>query len=239
MIDPTLDMRRRVALQRTVDESKSFQDALNKLIDYIRDESSFRFTTLVEYVRGGASNQDIIDAVQHSHGALEEDSDNTSILHNDVRQSQSPPSKPVNVLSGLQSQITGDTSDDDKEKHISKQMFTKSKGASWLGRSQELESVGDVSALLSNLKTLPTSDGRQLLHQLLASGGGKAQYEAGYAAAQHSLDDISQRAVAPSSAERSMWHPALYLRSESDWTLEQRQVCLDRMALTSDFLTEQ
>lgn len=226
VIDLTLDMRRRAALQRTVDESKSFQDTLNKLIDCIRDESSPRFEILVEYVRGGASNQDVIDAVQHSYGTLEDDSDNISILHNGIQESQSPPSKLADDPSGLQHQITGDIVSSDKEKRMSEQIFTGSGNSSWFARSQELESVGDISALLSKLKILPTSDGERLLCQVLASNDGRVQYNAGYTAAQHALDGFSRSAVAPSSAERSMWHPALHLHSESAWSQEQRQVCL-------------
>jgi hypothetical protein len=91
VIDLTLDMRRRAALQRTVDESKSYQDALNRLIECIRDGSSPQFESLLEYVRGGASNQDVIDALQNSPATLEDDSENNSPLQNHIKESQSPP----------------------------------------------------------------------------------------------------------------------------------------------------
>ena len=221
VIDLTLDMRRRAALQRTVDE-KSFQDTLNKLIDCIREESSPRFETLVEYVRGGASNQDVIDAVQHSPGTFEDDSDNSSILHHSTHESQSTPSEPGDDSN----QISGAKISDSKEKHTCEHIFT------GILQSQEFGPKADISTLLSKLKILPTSDGERLLCRLLATNSGIPQYDAGYAAAQHLLDDFSRSAVAPSSAERSKWHPALHVRSESAWTQEQRQVCLDHVALT-------
>jgi len=226
VIDLTLDMRRRAALQRTVDESKSFQDTLNKLIDCIRDEASPRFETLVEYVRGGASNQDVIDAVQHPHGVLEDNSDNTSSLHDGIHESQSPPNGPVDDSSGPQTQISGENFSNGKERHMTEQISI------GILPSQESEPIADISALLSKLKILPTSDGERLLHELLATNSGRTQYDAGYTAAQHALDNFSRSAVAPSSTERSLWHPALQVRSESVWTRDQRQVCLGYVALT-------
>jgi hypothetical protein len=229
VIDLTLDMRRRTALHRTVDESKSYQDALSKLIEWIRDGSSPRFETLLEYARGGASNQDIIDAVQHPHGTLEDDSDNTSILHNSVQESHSPPSELIDVPSIFQGQTNGSFFDGE-DKHMSDQALTDGESSSIFGRSKEKELVGDISSLLSRLRILPTSDGELLLHRILGSQDSANQYSAGYAAGyaagQNSLDALSRNAVAPSNAERSKWHPALHVRSESSWTEEQRQVRL-------------
>lgn len=224
MIDLTLDMRRRAALQRTVDESKSYQDALSKLIECIRDGSSPKFETLLEYARGGASNQDIIDAVRHPHGALEDDSDNTSILHNSVQESHSPPSESIDVPSAFQGQTNGSFFDGE-DKHMSDQALTDGESSSQFGKSKERE-VGDISSLLSRLRMLPTSDGELLLHRILGSQDSANQYAAGYTAGQNSLDAFSRNAVAPSNAERSMWHPALHVRSESSWTEEQLQVRL-------------
>jgi len=231
VIDLTLDMRRRAALQRTVDESKSYQDALGKLIECIRDGSSPRFETLLEYVRGGATNQDVIDAVQQSNGSLDDDSDNASILHNGLQESQSPPSEPVDHPSVFQSQTNGSLPDGE-DKHMNDQVLTDGESSSQFGRSKERDPIGDISSLLSRLRMLPTSDSELLLRRILASQGGTHQYAAGYAAGQHSLDGFGRNAVAPSNAERSMWHPALHVRSESTWTEEQRQVCLDLMVLT-------
>jgi hypothetical protein len=231
VIDLTLDMRRRAALQRTVDESKAYQDALSKLIECIRDGSSPRFETLLEYVRAGASNQDVIDAVQHSHGTLDDDSDNTSILHTSVPESQSPSSEPVEGPSGFQGQTNGSFLDGE-DKHMNDQVLTDGESSSQFGRSKEREPVGDISSILSRLRILPTTDGELLLRRILASQGGTYQYAFDYAAGQHSLDGFGRNAVAPPNAERSMWHPALHVRSEYSWTEEQRQVCLDLMVLT-------
>lgn len=226
VIDLTLDMRRRAALQRTVDESKSYQDALNRLIECIRDGSSPQYESLVEYVRGGASNQDVIDAVQNSPATLEDDNESVSPLQNHIKDSQSPPDVAINQNTLHKPHTSGHLPTLDEDKHMSDADLTNNESSLSFGTSKEMESARDLSSLLSKLKLLPATDGEQLLGQILAEYSSRKQYDVGYAAARRSLDDFSRDAVVPSNAERSMWHPALHVHSQPAESDEAQQVCL-------------
>lgn len=226
VIDLSLDMRRRAALQRTVDESKSYQDALNRLIECIRDGNSPHSEQLLDYVRSGASNEDVIDAVQHSPGALEDHADNASLLHISNPELRSPSDGPVDDQSALQrpSDETLVASSEDKDMVDVDSASTERDNSSPSELHKEKESAGEISSLLAQLKHLPTTDGELLLRQILNQYSSPRQFNAGYTAAQHSLDGFSRDAVVPTSAERAMWHPALHVRSQPPGSEEQRQV---------------
>lgn len=224
MIDLTLDMRRRTAFQRKVDEFKSYQDALDTLIECIRDRSSSQFESLLEYIRGGASNPDVIHGLQNWPTTLEDDSENSSPLQYQFKESQSPPD--------LQTQSSAHVPTIDEDKHISGVDFAHVEVSSPSALSKEKESAHDISSLVSKLKLLPTAEGEHLLGHILAEYSSGKQYEVGYAAAQHYHDDFYRDAAIPSYAERSMWHPALQLRSQPTKSEEDRQVCLTSIILT-------
>ncbi|KAK5053121.1 hypothetical protein LTR84_002095 [Exophiala bonariae] len=238
VIDLTLDMRRRAALQRTVDESKSYQDALNRLIDCIREGSSPQYESLLEYVRGGASNQDVIDAVHNSPTLLEDDSENTSPLQNHIKESQSPLDNAMTDNNNLlQNQPSGGLPTVDEDKHMSDAGITNGESSSPSGLSREKSFAQDISTLISKLKILPATDGEQLLGQILAEYSSGKQYDVGYSAAQHSHDGFSRDAVVPSTGERSMWHPALHVRSQPAESEESRQVRTNGIRLTQQVPT--
>lgn len=210
VIDLSLDMRRRAALQRTVDESKSYQEALNRLIECIRDGNSPHYEQLLDYVRGGASNEDVIAAVQHSPGALEDNAGNASLLHISNPELRSPSDETLVASSEDRDMVDADS--------------TERQSSSPFELHKEKESAGEISSLLSQLKHLPTTDGELLLRQILNQYSSPKQFNAGYTAAQHSLNSFSRNTTVPTSAERAMWHPALHLRSQPAGSEEQRQV---------------
>jgi hypothetical protein len=216
-------MRRRADLQRTRDESKSYQESLNRLIECIRDGPSSRFETLVEYIRGGASNQEIIDAVQRLRGSAEDDSDNTSLLHKNSL--ESPPGERADELGVFRgAQLDESFLVDGEEKHTRKQGLTKDTSPSRSGKGKEDEQVANISSLLSKLKTLPSADGEHLLRQIVTSQSPSGHSPSVAGSASTSLDAFDRIAVDPSSVERSMWHPALHVHLESAWVEEQRKV---------------
>jgi len=218
VIDLTLDMRRHAVLQRTVDESKLYQDALNRLIECIRDGSSPRFKNLLEYVRGGASNQDVIDALQNSPTTLEDDSENHSPLQYHIKESQSP--------RNLQTQSSAHLPALDKVKHKSGTDFANGEVSLPSDLGKEKQPALNISYLVSQLKLLPRAKGERLLGQILAEYSSGKQNEVGYAAAQRLHDDFNRDAAIPFFAERSTWHPALQLRSQRIESEEERQVCI-------------
>ena len=65
VIGLSFDMRRRAALQRMIDESRSYQETLNRLMDSIREGPSPRLTSLYDIIKSSGSNQDSAAAIQH------------------------------------------------------------------------------------------------------------------------------------------------------------------------------
>ena len=211
MIDLALDLRRRAAFQRSEARSKSYQNTLNRLIECIRDGSSPQFQSLLGQIRCGASNQDVIDAVQTLPTALDDDRENTSPLQSHSKESPPSPDVPIDQEPLLQTEHSA---------------YLNS-GESSLPSSlrKEKQPARDIASLLSKLKLLPTADGERLLGQILADYSRGKQYEVRYSAAQHSHDGFGRNAAVALNVERSKWHPALRLRLQPTESEEERQVC--------------
>lgn len=225
MIDLTRDKRRHATLQRIEDESKSYQDALNSLIECIRDDSSSEYRSLLVYIRGGASNQDVIDHMQHSPAILADDSENTSPLQNYIKGSSSPPDVQTDPKTLLQTQPSIHLPTLNEVKHMDNADFTNNESSSPFGVSEAKKSAQGISSVISTLKLLPKTEREQLLGQIFAEYSSRKECDAGSSVAQHSHDDVSRDAAVLSKAERSMWHPALQLRSQPDGCETAQQVC--------------
>ncbi|OCT48154.1 hypothetical protein CLCR_03943 [Cladophialophora carrionii] len=153
VIDLSLDMRRKAAFQRTIDESRNYQDALNTLLDAIREGPSHRLEALFDYVRSGATNQEITVAVQHQliH-AGDEDGDETMSSQADGVDSVLEDIKPGKSPADMSS-------------------FGSDSGR---GRPADPGPI-PISTLLSSLKNCSESQGEAILRQFLAvKAGGKA-----------------------------------------------------------------
>ncbi|ETI20270.1 hypothetical protein G647_08304 [Cladophialophora carrionii CBS 160.54] len=152
IIDLSLDMRRKAAFQRTIDESRNYQDALNTLLDAIREGPSQRLEALFDYVRSGATNQEITVAVQHQliH-AGDEDGDETMSSQADGVDSVLEDIKPGKSPADMSS-------------------FGSDSGR---GRPAYPGPI-PISTLLSSLKNCSESQGEAILRQFLAfKAGGK------------------------------------------------------------------
>jgi hypothetical protein len=174
----------------------SYQDVLNRLFECIRDGSSPQFGSLLEFVRGGASNQDVTDAVQNSPTTLEGDSENTSPLQNYVKESSSPHNVPIDQKTLLQIQPRMHLPTLDEDKHMDDADFTNSESSLPFGMSEEKKSAQDISSVISKLKFLPKTE-RELLGRILAEYSSGKRYEAGYSAAQHLHDGFDRDAAVP------------------------------------------
>lgn len=63
VIDLTLDMRRRTALQRTMEESRAFQDTLNGVVGILRTGDSVEIQHLVMHIQRTAGEPDALDTL--------------------------------------------------------------------------------------------------------------------------------------------------------------------------------
>jgi hypothetical protein len=64
VVDLTLDMRRRTALQRTVEESKAFQATLNGIISVLREGDGSLIHGLVSHIQQNDDKEDLIETLQ-------------------------------------------------------------------------------------------------------------------------------------------------------------------------------
>jgi hypothetical protein len=92
---------------------------------------------LIEYVRRGASNQDVIDVVQNSPTTLEDDNENTSSLQTHITESQVTPDVPIDQNALLENQPSRDLPTHDADKHMGDADFSGGEGSSPSGLSTE------------------------------------------------------------------------------------------------------
>ncbi|EXJ54635.1 hypothetical protein A1O7_09976 [Cladophialophora yegresii CBS 114405] len=194
IIDLSLDMRRKAAFQRTIDESRNYQEALNTLLDAIREGPSPRLEALFDYVRSGATNQEITVAVQHQLSRpSDEDGDGTMLSQADGVDSVLEDTKPGKSPADMSS------------------------FGSDAGRGRPAEpGLMPVSTLLFSLKNCSEAQGEALLRQFVAfKAGGKASLPSPLADGKSSGDATGPGTSPPSVAERATWHPVLHIRSQS------------------------
>ncbi|KIX96300.1 uncharacterized protein Z520_08078 [Fonsecaea multimorphosa CBS 102226] len=201
VIDLSLDMRRRAAFQRTLDESRTYQDALNSLLDGIRDGPSPRLEAMFELIRSNASNQDIVNALhQYSSRTEDEDGDDTMSSQVDGSETLLDAGKSPADTSSLGS-VTSDSA--------------KGKGP---------HASMPIASLLASLKNASSQEGEAILHHFLALRSDDRVGLNIWAAEGQNLWDGADGVRLPSVAERAMWHPVLHLRSQSNRVEERPQL---------------
>ncbi|KAJ4527748.1 hypothetical protein HRR83_000502 [Exophiala dermatitidis] len=216
VIDLSLDMRRRAALQRTLDESKAHQDNLNTLLDGIRAGPSNRLDALVGYIRGGASNDEVADIIQKQWDpAGNQDLDHPmapqgnemDYVHTNEAEGQNRPAGDHLDNAAPDAQVTPTASE------------TSTSTDSGSRKRNEVAHSPDMSKLLAALKNSSIADGEDLIRQFMTS---LPWDERGHSTSTGSIsstispssDGGVQSNPQPTMAARSGWHPALQARTE-------------------------
>ncbi|RVX72157.1 hypothetical protein B0A52_04755 [Exophiala mesophila] len=209
IIDLSLDMRRRAALQRTIDESKSFQDGLNDLIDAIRDGP--QSDELVRFIRKGATNEDILEASQRlqSLRTVDEPGQDSKMNLDDGGSSSQSGSRPALGTTKFHSDPTSvSTEFAAKESHLHYQTHEPIKS------EEPEESSPELWAFLEKLKAAPMPEAERMLH-----GFAKSQASDSLSPRDRNTtlsgqsNHFARVATAPTYVERATWHPALHQRS--------------------------
>lgn len=219
VIDLSLDMRRRAALQRTIDESKTYQDTLNGLVECIRDGASQPLDQLFDYIRTGASLQAIGSAIQQMLQTLHDrDEGIAQFLEDDLGQSPDE---------GIIDNFVIDTSirshphltdgeigtPGDEEEYQSPQSGTKGKE-----KEQEATSHG-IGQFISTMGAATSNPEAEALlkHLLTVEGDLRAVIRKTLSNKQQLFpSSATEPSAFPSGyselKERAKWHPALQLR---------------------------
>ncbi|OQV01549.1 Fungal Zn2-Cys6 binuclear cluster domain-containing protein isoform 2 [Cladophialophora immunda] len=194
VIDLSLDMRRRAAFQRTLDESRTYQDALNNLLDGIREGPSPRLEAMLQRIRGGASNQEITNALhQYSNRTEDEEGDDAMASQIDGAEALMDAGKSPADTSSLGS------------------------GASESAKGRAPDGAMPLGNLLTSLKNASPQEGEAILRQFLALRSDDRVGLPLWASEARNLWEGMDAGIAlPSVTERAMWHPVLHLRSQSN-----------------------
>ncbi|KAH0848834.1 hypothetical protein AYO21_08279 [Fonsecaea monophora] len=193
VIDLSLDMRRRAAFQRTLDESRTYQDALNSLLDGIREGPSPRLEAIFELIRSGASNQEITNNLYHyAHRNEDEDGDDIMSSH----------------IEGSESLVDARKSPAD----------TSSLGSltSESAKGKSPDASMSIASLLTSLKHASPLEGEAILRQFLAlRSDERVGLSLGSLEGKSSWEGMDSSISPPGVDERAAWHPVLHLRSQS------------------------
>ncbi|KAL2434176.1 hypothetical protein ABEF95_014926 [Exophiala dermatitidis] len=214
-------MRRRAALQRTLDESKAYQDNLNTLLDGIRAGPSNRLDALVGYIRGGASNDEVADVIQHQW----DPAGNQEVNYPMAPQGNEMDYTRTNEAGGqtgpagdhLDNAFTREAPDAQVTPTASETSTSTDSGSR---KRKEVERSAEMSKLLAALKNSSIADGEDLIRQFMTS---LHWDESGHSRSTGSIsstispspDGGGQPNPQPTMAARSGWHPALQARTES------------------------
>ncbi|KAL2397956.1 hypothetical protein ABEF93_006552 [Exophiala dermatitidis] len=216
VIDLSLDMRRRAALQRTLDESKAYQDNLNTLLDGIRAGPSNRLDALVGYIRGGASNDEVADIIQRQW----DPAGNQDLIHPMAPQGNEMDYMHTNEAEG-QNRPAGDHLDnaapDAQVTPTASETSTSTDSGS--RKRNEVAHSPSMSKLLAALKNSSIADGEDLIRQYMTSlhwdeRGHSTSTGSISSTISPSSDGGVQPTLQPTMAARSGWHPALQARTE-------------------------
>jgi hypothetical protein len=211
VIDLSLDMRRRAALQRTIDESKAYQESLSGLFECLRDGDSTIIQEITSSLRRGISPQDLSVVIQEFAQTIRDretdpDNDETFI---------SPSVESVDdhqIFGTASTSLTGSS----ERSHVTK---TTGIGTKSPIKGQGSESTGYYIALLQRLRTCNNADGSQILRNLVSVADvenflygpfhdTKFLQDGGQAV----LEGPEGRSIpTPFDEERKTWHPALQL----------------------------
>ncbi|KAG9768302.1 hypothetical protein KCU88_g7244, partial [Aureobasidium melanogenum] len=209
-------MRRRAALQRTLDESKAYQDNLNTLLDGIRAGPSNRLDALVGYIRGGASNDEVADIIQRQW----DPAGNQDLIHPMAPQGNEMDYMHTNEAEG-QNRPAGDHLDnaapDAQVTPTASETSTSTDSGS--RKRNEVAHSPSMSKLLAALKNSSIADGEDLIRQYMTSlhwdeRGHSTSTGSISSTISPSSDGGVQPTLQPTMAARSGWHPALQARTE-------------------------
>lgn len=223
MIDLSLDMRRRAALQRTMDESRVFQDTLNTLVDGIRGGPSGRLDALFSYIRAGATAEDIANVVHCQwSNADDQDLDQAMISGGEMDE---PPTDGIDRFKSLRDQTDPSITHEEMD-HQETEVFSPASAISDSRTSRDGEGSSAVARLVAALKSSNLADGEELVRQFLSSRFDERtlSFPGSASSGVSSSDGALQHMLRPSMVERSHWHPALQARSESRRAEQQASV---------------
>ncbi|KAJ9609234.1 hypothetical protein H2204_015643 [Knufia peltigerae] len=226
VIDLSLDMRRRAALQRTIDESKSYQETFYQLMDAVREGPSPRLDILSEIIQSNLSNQNATTALQQYLRGESDDpgSDHTMVSQDDVA---NPSTVDDGVGPDAMSVDGGSTAPAPIQPIKQEEMMN---GVLKIEPPQSIPPVTErlktrpespeIGSLLMALKTCSISEGEEMLRRLISSTPLEASSSSPWSTT--STKSLLERVTSTSSsaglAERSLWHPALQLRSPTTTT---------------------
>lgn len=229
IIDLTLDMRRRTALQRTLEESRAFQDTLHTVFGVLRKGGKTVVQDLISHIKLNNADDDLVEDIQakfhewretdnrSQNVSIKEEDDDALNFDTDEEGSQSkqfydssPQSLQGRTFSGLDGDISmsgPNTPQADESTHQINQM-----GARYLSLISRLRSVSDLEAtrILHDFRTSPvTSEDAASMHLLDQR---QARPHLNLHTAQYLAPSASKHLF---STDRSTWHPSLQInRSE-------------------------
>lgn len=220
IIDLTLDMRRRAALQRTIDESKSYQESLAGLLECLRDGDPTILESLTASLRKHPSPQDLSAMIQKLTSVIrdrENESGFDDVLPSpsedsleSLRTSQRTPSLIVSRESSFE-MSTGPTA----RSSPSNEMIENDPAVrgDYLALIQQLRAASNVDGERSLRALIGPDDLRRFLRQS-AQDNRPAQAISGLGFAEYGRGLASPGL----SKERRHWHPALQVREETAQT---------------------
>ncbi|KAK5188955.1 hypothetical protein LTR92_011047 [Exophiala xenobiotica] len=228
VIDLSFDMRRRAAFQRTIDESRSCQETLNRLMDSIREGPSSRLTSLHDIIKSSGSNQDSAAAVQHYlRDSDQQSSDHVVISNGGIVRWPAPDEtgKGISLHGDPDSAgVSLKCEEVDRQRIMEPPSRVGSVPLQLAQAKQRLETP-NVESLLIVLKKCSISDGEEMLRRFVASEvadkGSSSPWSS--TSGRSLLEKVQPMNVQDRTAGRSKWHPALQLRSSTVFTEETSQ----------------
>ena len=226
VIDLTLDMRRRTALQRTMEESRAFQDTLNGVIGILRSGDRTETQALIMHIQSAADEDDLLETLQtelHKRGNPDglrlgrqiKDEEEESLNFGSDDEGESYKSESV-LTPGLSRKRTHPSHKDDKPRPSISPIQS---GAS---ESREGDSLASTYLpLLSKLRTVSDHEATRILHDLRTSPVNSDGVAAlNLLERRHSRPNLNlQTSQSPTrthrtvmqSPDRVAWHPSLQL----------------------------
>lgn len=240
VIDLTLDMRRRTALQRTMEESRSFQSTLSGIVDVLRQGDSNLIQGLVTHIQQNDDEADLIETLQTRFEETRErnsQSPERRIKHemqdgfnfmSDDEEVQSPDkslvvARPSRKRPLFTHQMYGSRPSQNPSQHRSSgDQEDESLASRYLPLLSKLRNVSDLEAtrILHDFKTSPIAvDGETSLN-LFDDHGPRPSLDL-----HKGVSRISTITETRSSPDRAAWHPSLQLTSLEAYTPVARDTC--------------
>lgn len=224
VIDLTLDMRRRTALQRTMEESRAFQDTLNGVIGILRSGDRSEIQALITHIQSAADEDDLLETLQtelQTRGKTDglrlgrqiKDEEEESLNFGSDDEGESWKSESV-LTPGLSRKRTHPSQEDEK---LRPSISPIQSGGS---ESREGDSLASTYLpLLSKLRTISDHEATRILHDLRTSPVNSEGVAAlNLLERRHSRPNLNlQTSQSPTrkhgtemqSVDRLAWHPSL------------------------------